>query len=45
MKHTKNVAPLEYMAQQLGYSLVSTGAEHAEMAESMSERRASRQTM
>lgn len=42
MKFTKNASPLEYMAQQLGYSLIPTGAE---MAESMSERHASRQTM
>lgn len=45
MKYTKNVAPLEYMANQLGYSLVANNSEHAEVGESVAERRSSRQTM
>lgn len=45
MKFTKNVAPLEYMAGQLGYSLVANSHEHAEMGTGISERRVSHQTM
>lgn len=45
MKHTKNIAPLEYMANQLGYSLVSSSSDNAKLGDSMSARRSRRQTM
>ena len=45
MKLTKNVAPLEYMANQLGYSLVASSSDNAEMGDSLGERYSNRQTM
>lgn len=45
MKHTKNITPLEYMANQLGYSLVSSSSDSAKLGDTMNVRRSRRQTM
>lgn len=44
MQYTRNVSPLEYMANQLGYTLTPRAA-RAEISEEQSERSLSRQTM
>lgn len=45
MKHTRNVTPLEYMANQLGYTLVASKGELAQAGDSPGERLAPQQTM